>query len=212
MAQQKRKQFVTPAGVAIYPWLNQPDTKFVPEGEFKVNLRLSAEEAEQLINQLGQELDNFAAEAIKKDPKVKQFSKRLPFEEEIDDNGDLTGSYIFKFKQKAKINTKSGDSFNMKVALFDAKRTPTTVNVGGGSTLKVAFTAWPYTMASSRSIGLTLRPSAVQILQLVELSGGDDANMFDDEDGFEVDTGASAFVDEVRATMNTSTDEDELDF
>ena len=201
MAQQKRKQFVTPAGVAIYPWLNTPDTKFVPEGEFKVNLRLSAEEAEQLINQLGQELD------IKKDPKVKQFSKRLPFEEEIDDNGDLTGSYIFRFKQKAKINTKSGDSFNMKVALFDAKRTPTTVKVGGGSTLKVAFTAWPYAMASSRSIGLTLRPSAVQILQLVELNGGDDANMFDDEDGFEADTSASAFSD-----TSTTTNEDELDF
>lgn len=207
MAQQKRKQFVTPSGVAIYPWLNKPDTKFVPEGEFKVNLRLTAEEAEQLINQLGQELDNFAAEAIKKDPKIKQFDKRMPFEEEIDDNGDLTGSYIFRFKQKAKINTKSGDSFDMKVALFDAKRTPTTVKVGGGSTLKVAFTAWPYAMASSRSIGLTLRPSAVQILQLVELSGGDDANMFDDEDGFEADTSAAAFSD-----TSTSTDEDQLDF
>ncbi len=209
MAQQNRKQFVTPAGVAIYPWLNTPDTKFAPEGEFKVNLRLSAEEAEQLINQLGQELDNFAAEAIKKDPKIKQFDKRMPFEEEIDDNGDLTGSYIFRFKQKAKIKTKTGDSFDMKVALFDAKRTPTTVNVGGGSTLKVAFTAWPYAMASSRSIGLTLRPSAVQILQLVERGGGDDANMFDDEDGFEADTSASAFSD---TSTPTTTDEDELDF
>ena len=95
----------------------------------------------------------------------------------------------------------------MYLVLLDDKRTHTNVKVGGRNRLKVGFTTWPYSMTSSRSIGLTVSPSAVQIIQLVELSGGDDANMFDDEDGFEADASAAAFSD-----TSTATDEDQLDF
>ena len=37
MAQQP-VTFTTPQGVAQYPWLSKPDTKFSEEGDYKVNL------------------------------------------------------------------------------------------------------------------------------------------------------------------------------
>ena len=74
----------------------------------------------------------------------------------------------------------------MKVALVDASRTPTTVNVGGGSEIKVAATVFPYAMNTTKKIGLSLRPSAVQILSLT--SGKSNvASMFDEEDGFKAE-------------------------
>ena len=79
----------------------------------------------------------------------------------------LTGHYLFKFKQKAKIHTKDGRVIDMKVALVDASRTPTSVNVGGGSEIKIAATVFPYAMSTTKSLVCLLRPSAVQILSLV---------------------------------------------
>ena len=37
--------FTTPKGIAQYPWLSKPDTKFSEEGEYKVNVILGKEEA-----------------------------------------------------------------------------------------------------------------------------------------------------------------------
>ena len=109
----------------------------------------------------------------------------------MDDQGNLTGNYLFKFKQKAVINTKDGRTIDMKVALVDASRTPTTVNVGGGSEIKIAATVFPYAMNTTKSVGLSLRPSAVQILSLV--SGQSNVvSMFDDEDGFKTEDAPAA--------------------
>ena len=41
--------FTTPKGIAQYPWLSKPDTKFSEEGDYKVNLILNAEEAAPII-------------------------------------------------------------------------------------------------------------------------------------------------------------------
>ena len=46
------KTITTPAGVARYPHLNRPDTKFDEIGVYKVNLELTAEEAEPFISQV----------------------------------------------------------------------------------------------------------------------------------------------------------------
>ena len=79
----------------------------------------------------------------------------------------------------------------MKVALVDASRTPTTVIVGGGSEIKIAATVFPYAMNTTKSVGLSLRPSAVQILSLV--SGQSNVfSMFDDEEGFKTEDAPAA--------------------
>ena len=42
--------FTTPKGTALYPWLTRPDTQFHPEGQYKVNVRMSKEDAQQMMD------------------------------------------------------------------------------------------------------------------------------------------------------------------
>jgi hypothetical protein len=199
-------KFVTPKGTAVWPHLNTPDTKFVTEGEYHTKLRIPADEAQPLIEQLEDIRKAYLAEAIRKDPKVKQFKMADLYEEEVDDQGDLTGNYLFKFKQKAVINTRAGTTLNMKVALFDSQKKPTDVSIGGGSVIRVAATAIGYAMPSTKMVGLSLRPSAIQI---IELSGGAGAgaDVFAVEDGF-VGDGVTETKDEVPVFHG----EDDADF
>lgn len=184
MAANKKQQIVTPRATAVYPWLNTPDTKFSVDGEYKVTLKIGSEDAQPLINKIGEVIEEYRDDQTKKDPKIARYSDMLPYEEEVDDQGNLTGNMLFKFKQKAKIHTKDGRTIDMKVALFDAQRTPTDVIVGGGSEIKVAATLWPYVLPTTKSVGVSLRPSAVQILTLVSAGGSKMADLFDSEDGF----------------------------
>lgn len=184
MAANKKQQIVTPKATAVYPWLNTPDTKFSVDGEYKVTLKIGSEDAQPLINKIGEVIEEYRDDQTKKDPKIARYSDMLPYEEEVDDQGNLTGNMLFKFKQKAKIHTKDGRTIDMKVALFDAQRTPTDVIVGGGSEIKVAATLWPYVLPTTKSVGVSLRPSAVQILTLVSAGGSKMADLFDSEDGF----------------------------
>ena len=184
MAANKKKQIVTPRAIAVYPWLNTPDTKFSSDGEFKVTLKIGPDDAQPLIQKIGEVIEEYRNEQTQKDPKIARYSDMLPYEDEVDDQGNLTGNYLFKFKQKAKIHTKDGRTIDMKIALYDAQRTPTDVIVGGGSEIKVAATLWPYVLPTTKSVGVSLRPSAVQILSLVSVGGSKMADLFADEDGF----------------------------
>ena len=51
MAQQPIT-FTTPKGIAQYPWLSTPDTKFSEEGEYKVNLIVPKQEAIPVLKQI----------------------------------------------------------------------------------------------------------------------------------------------------------------
>ena len=195
MAQNNQIKIVSPRGIAVYPWLNRPDTKFSADGDFKVTLKVQAEDAAPLIQKLDEIISSYKTAQSKADPKLNQYTVAPPYEEEMDDQGNLTGKYLFKFKQKAKIHTKDGRVIDMKVALVDASRTPTTVNVGGGSELKIAATVFPYAMSTTKSIGLSLRPSAVQILSLVS-GKSNAAAMFDDEDGFKAEEAPAVAIKE----------------
>lgn len=188
-------KFVTPKGVAVWPHLNKPDTKFNAEGEYTVKLRLPAAEATGLIAQLEKIRDDYKDEAAKQDPKVARYNLAPVYDEEVDDQGNLTGNYLFKFKQKAIIKTRKGDTLRMKVALFDAQRQPTSAQVGGGSIIKVAGVAFGYAMPTTKMVGVSLRPEAVQIIELQQ-RGGNAAAMFDVEDGY-VASGDDGFVEEV---------------
>ena len=197
MAKNQYEKMVSPAGIAVWPYLNSPDTKFDNggAGEYKVSVKLTEAAAQPVIDKLQKILDQYHAEEISQNPKVKQFNTHLPIQEEVDDQGNLTGNWLLKVKQKAQITTANG-IVDMKVALFDAKRRPTNAEIGGGSTLKVATTIVPYTMPSNKSVGISLRLNAVQVINLVEGGKDGDGSMFDEEDGFtdEVSEVASTFA------------------
>ena len=208
----QRTTFTSPKGIAMWPWLNTPDTKFNPDGEYKVNLRIPTEEAEPLMGQIRGWLEEYKVDQIKKDPKLSRFGISYPYEEEIDDQGNLTGFTIFKFKQKAKIQTRDGSVLSMKVALFDAKRNPTTVRVGGGSVLKVHALALPYAMNSTKLFGMSLKPMSVQIINLTEVEITTASSIFDEEDGYEADLEAEAAEAKVKPVNLSEELDDSVDF
>ena len=45
-------RLISPFGTAVYPWLNDPDTRFEPDGVYACTLRLSAEDSEPFVKQL----------------------------------------------------------------------------------------------------------------------------------------------------------------
>lgn len=199
-------KIVTPKGRAVWPHLNTPDTKFVAEGEYHTKLRLSSEDAAPLIQQLEKIRDDYLDEAVRRDAKVKQYKMADLCEAEVNDNGDLTGDYLFKFKQKAVITTRAGAEMTMNVALFDSQKKPTSVQIGGGSVLRISAVAIGYAMPSTKMVGLSLRPSAVQVIEVAggANSGGD---AFDVEDGFVADdTPAAAAPTPPPAVMDLGDD------
>ncbi len=179
--------FVTPKGIAVWPKLNAPDYKFNVDGEYKTTLKIEASKSQDLIKQLEGLRDAHRDKEAKTNPKIAKYNLAPVYEQEEDDQGNLTGFNLFKFKQKAKINTRRGE-MEMKVALYDSNKTPTDATVTGGSTIKVAASAYTYAMPSTRLVGVSLRPSAIQIIHLAQgVNGVEALSMFDKEDGFVAD-------------------------
>ena len=52
MAQQKKMNFSTGTGIAQYPWLTKPDFAFDSNGQYKVNLKVSANDAKALMDEI----------------------------------------------------------------------------------------------------------------------------------------------------------------
>ena len=177
----KYPMVTTPCGVFIYPHLTEADTKFVkPDGEYHTKFALEADD--KATKEFAAELTRYMEEYIDlntEELKPAQLKKALRadlFEEEMDDEGEETGRLIFKFKLKAKVETKT-KSWDQRPRLFDsaAEAIKGKVNIWTGSEGKVNVEVFPYYMATTKSFGLSLRCVGVQILKLVEGSGGPDA-------------------------------------
>lgn len=183
MAEKKKAaRFVSPKGIASYPYLTKPDTKFNPDGEYKVSLSVAGDAASKAIDFLLEQHEAAVAKAKKENAGKRVKESELPFIENDD------GTVTFKFKLKAKVTPKNGDTFEQKPALFDAKGKPLTgeTKVGGGSVVKVSYEVVPYYTAIAGA-GVSLRLKAVQIIELKEYSGGGNAESygFGEEEGFE---------------------------
>lgn len=200
-------KIVSPEGVSKYAWLTKPDTKFDKDGHFKVNLVVSAEEAQPLIQQIDAEMKKSAEIAKEKNKKAVKMANP-PYETETDDTGAETGNIEFKFKRKAQIIASDGKVIPFKVAIFDSSGTPMTdTNVWSGSKMKVSaeLVHWYTAMAGA---GVSLRLRAVQITELVE-GGSDNASGY----GFDkVDNGYVA-PEKVKEDVAAKTEESqEADF
>tara|TARA_R100000781_G_C4080870_1_gene127671 strand:+ start:2035 stop:2796 length:762 start_codon:yes stop_codon:yes gene_type:complete len=171
------KTFTTPKGVAHFPYISQPDTKFDEAGVYKVNLCLPKEEAEPVIKLINAEIVGGIKGLMEKSKKeVKQAP--VPYHDEVDeDTGQPTGNVIIKFKSKAA----------WKPAVFDSKgNMMTSHNIYGGSVIKVNGSIAFYS-SPSIGAGATLRLRAVQIIEYVEGADGATKFGFDSEDGFTIE-------------------------
>ena len=168
---------VSVAGEAIYPHLVKPDVRFSELGEYKVTLKVSKQDATNMVKQIDQAIVDSLAKAEKdtKGKKVKDAPK--PYTEESD-------FVFFKFKMKASgVNRKTQEKFSQRPTLFDAKKNPLPADVAiwGGSIMKVAYQEIPY-YTPMLGAGVSLRMKAVQVIKLVQ--GKSDNNIFKEEDGF----------------------------
>lgn len=201
MATSKPKftSITTPTGTAIYPKLNAPDTKFKAGGEFAVRLKLSAEDAQPIIDKYEAELaahfEKVKAELMKGDGKDKAKAKALklaadkPYKPEYDDEGEETGFMLLNFKMPHRVTREGKADLLLYPAIFDAtgKELKNPPEIWGGSELVVAGQFRPFNTAIG--VGLSMRLQAVQI-QKLSTKGSRDAAGYGfgkDADGYTAD-------------------------
>jgi hypothetical protein len=172
-------------GKALWCKVHEPDTKFDPNGIYSVSVLIPEAEAAEICEYLDGLVQERFDEEIKAKPKLKNgLSTKAAYDNEYDQNGDPTGNIEFKLKLKAKVQTRNGDVYEQRPVVVDAKRKPlgSDTAIGNGSVIKVAYEPIPYMMASTKTVGVSLRMKGVQVIDLVEYGGG--ASMFDEEDGY----------------------------
>jgi len=205
---QNNPTLLTPALIAIWPKLNEPDTKFNAAGEFHTKGALDgdAPETQAFIAKLEKIRDEFFDATVerltaeKKAGKAKNLKKLEVAKPELDEEtGDETGRLTINAKLKHKVTTKSGKSWTQKPDFFNAQRVSlkNPPKIGGGSKLKLFVEANPYLRETDGVVGVSLRLKAVQIITLVS-GGARSAEQygFGEEDGDDVydveDTGNDA--------------------
>lgn len=195
----EKRIFTTKTGVAFYPHLRQPEVYEGAEIGYTCKLMLTPEETEELKALLEQELE-FAKKMT--DFAGKKFNKPT-----LGMGEDKDGNVIFKFKKLAHFKSKSGEVITTTVPIFDAtgKPIPKEVNPANGSQIRVAFSVYPF-YKSSAVHGLSLRLEAVQVIELKEYNGQQNADGF----GFKATEGYTAPEEE--GTPFDDTEEEAGDF
>ena len=206
------KMMMTPKGSANWVKVFQPDTKYQPEGEYSMKLVVREDLAEDLCGQLDSLTDAIYAKSLKDNPRLKtKLTKRTPYEQVLDDEGNETGEIEFKFKTKARITAKDGSTYTNKVAVFDAKAKPITeqLNIGNGSIMKVGFEPVPYMMQSTKEASVSLRLKSTQLIDLVEFGA---ASPFGEEEGYTFEESSKPSEVAEESSSDFSNEEDEEDF
>ena len=188
MATKKKKTMMTtPKGIAAWPWLNTPDTRWDDVGVYSVTLLLEREEASILLEESLKPFFKVGYEAVLHEQGKKSLkTASLPWSDEEDDEGNATGKVKFKFKNKSSY-VHDGEKVENRVVLLDTQKSVIQSRVGGGSVIRVGFEPYVW-YVPSMGVGMTLRVRAVQVIELVEYNGSGGADAFD----FEVEAGFAA--------------------
>lgn len=171
-------KLVSPKGVASYPKLNEPDTKFKPDGEYSVSLICDPNEAKSFTESVKACVKEYYTEQCRLLKKKELKVAELPIKEDADKEGNKTGKVRIKFALSAKVKSKkSGKEWEQRPALFDTKGKVIHERVGGGSVIKVACEVFPW-YTPALGVGASLRCKAVQVIDLKSPSGVANAEAF----------------------------------
>jgi len=187
MAKQPRyKEFVFPAGMAKFTYLNEPQEAFEGKGDPKFKTRCILEDTPEVRAFLDNVMDSVRAEAKKNGVKLKKVHKS-PFEyPEDQDEDDFVPE---DGKDKPKLDEDHVDKIyfdakgKYKPGLIDSQRQslPDDVKIMGGDVIRVKAEAMPYEGFGS---GVTLRIKMVQLIEKnTSFSEGGNTEGFDDEEG-----------------------------
>ncbi len=161
-------QITTGEGRALYPRLTEPDYKFHPnEGLYSTKLHLTEEAYNQLETKIDEIVEKgYQAELAKQGkPKLKRVDRNpLRVTEE--------GEFEVYAKQLAKKQTAKGEiTFNVPIYDSEGKKMDDPPAIGSGSILNLSCDVACYYVPTS-GFGYTLRLKGVQVIDLVEYSGG----------------------------------------
>lgn len=170
----------TPVGTAVFPHLNEPDTKFKEEGEYKVSLALSGDEASSLMASIDKMQDEALAafkESSEGKGKKKVGKAKPPYREELDEEDEPTGRTLFSFKS------------SYKPSIVDSKVKPISpdTKLWGGSEIRVNADVGGWHIPLQGGVGVTMYMKGVQVIKAV--GGNSGASDFDEVDGGFVDDG-----------------------
>ena len=213
MSDMRQVRMISPKGVASFPKLNEPDTKFKPEGEYSVNLLVSPEEAKEFAAKVKEVVKGYYKEqcALLKKKELKLAD--LPIKTDTDKEGNETGKVRIKFALAAKVKSKkSGKEWEQRPALFDAKNKPMNERIGGGSVIRVATDVFPW-YTPALGVGVSLRCKAVQVLDLKAPGGPSQTENYGftaEEEGYV--SGGESFSDDIFEKKSTAPVEANADF
>ena len=156
----------TPRGVARFPWLVEPNTRFNEDGVFQCDLIVSDKDGKEFAKTLKKLMKTYHDEELRKSGKSKIRIADLPCRPFEDESGEYDdNNYFIRAKQDAQYTSKAGKTVKNKVVQFDSKNNVINEQVGSGSVLKMAVVPYFWNVPS-KGIGITLRLQAVQVLEL----------------------------------------------
>lgn len=178
----------TPVGTLQYPSLIEADTRFNPEGMFKTNIVIPAGDAADKFEEV---LENARLSAIE-DEKAKSGGKKIKVNTSVPFERDDSNNLVVKAKLPARVETKTGKSWQQRPALFDSKGQKLVTDgmrVGSGTRARVSIEIAPYNVPATGA-GISLRLRGVQIIELREPSGGraEDFGFGAEETGYVAET------------------------
>lgn len=182
---QKGFSIVSPKGQAEWCKPYEPDTKFNAAGDLTSTLLLDPElETTKVFIAKLEDLRDRALAEVKGNlgAKGNQWGVNEVYSEHYDKDGNPTGLIALKFKLKD-ISKRKADGKQHTIIvkdnnLRDISNEP--VLIGNGSIIRCGAFAFAYEMASTKKVGISLQWQKLQIIDLVEVMGGDD---FDVEEG-----------------------------
>lgn len=185
---------LTPFGVADYPYLSKPDTKYVATGEYKVNLKLDkSSDAASIFDKLTKLSESTFKAATARAAKS---GKRPPKPAEMPMFETAEG-YVLKAKLKATgVNKTTGENFTQAPRIFDASNNPFPRDtlVTGGSRIRLNVEVVSYD-SPKLGAGITLRLKDVQVKSLGAGTYGDSPFGAEAVDDSQEESGGIVFAD-----------------
>lgn len=215
-------KITTPRGQFIWPKLNDPDTKWKPEGKYECKIAFDAdapgvEKLQEQIEKLTQQkLAEVREELISKGKKAladKITTVNLLKPEEDDETGEETGRLILKAGMTASgVSKKTGKPWKRKPDIFDGRgnllKNPP--KIGSGTVGKLSIELAPYYAPNDKTVGVSFRLEGAQIIKLVSFGERDaSAHGFGaEEDADELEDGVADDMDAGSATASDDEDDD----
>ena len=182
------KRITTDTIEAIALYINTPSFEYDDKGSYNMVIAFNEDDFIEMGQVIVTEMEANKAEIIRKNPKIKNMIKEvLPFEAEMDDNGDPTGRVVMKLKQRAKIVNSDDELVDRPLPIVDCQgNDASSIKASGGSKVRVIFNLVPYYTQANKSYGLS---RWIQSVQLVEPVLYKSSNGFDNiDDGYIADS------------------------